>query len=128
MTDRPTHPLTKEAYLTIVNDADTRPSTKAFFEANFYSINDATHKMAVDAACNTRYYGEIREYTEDGKKAMEHVITAVACCVSHHLELIGSAFAGETFRVPHDSHAILKALVSDRYLAWRRPSETYMCM
>tara|TARA_R110000782_G_scaffold176091_1_gene267169 strand:- start:69 stop:431 length:363 start_codon:yes stop_codon:yes gene_type:complete len=120
MTDRPTHPLTKEAYLTIVIDADTRPETKQFFSANFDLINATTHKMAITAACNTRWYGEIREWTDEGKKAMNAVITAVACCAEYHIE--------ETIRTPYDSHELIKALVSDRYMAWRRPSETYMCM
>tara|TARA_R110000744_G_scaffold19459_3_gene51378 strand:+ start:55 stop:423 length:369 start_codon:yes stop_codon:yes gene_type:complete len=121
MTDRPTHPLTKEAYLTIVNDADIRPETNAFFEVNFHIINATTHKMAVDAACNTRWYGEIREWTDEGAKAMNAVITAVACCATYHIESTLPMY------MPYDSHELIKALVGDRYRAWRMPSETYMC-
>jgi hypothetical protein len=124
MTDRPTHPLTKEQYELIVAEAGMRPDTVEFFIENYDLLNTTTHKMAIDAACNASWGGSLRAWTDDGKRAIDAVVTAVACCASYHIE----AHMVKGHYMPSDSYKGLRALVGNRYRAWRSPSETYMCM
>ena len=72
MTDRPTHPLTKEQYELIVVEAGMRLDTAEFFRENYDLLNTTTHKMAIDAACNTAWGGNLRTWTDDGKRAIGH--------------------------------------------------------
>ena len=124
MTDRPTHPLTKEEYLEIVLEAKMSPQTTEVFMVNFELINHTTHRMAIAAACENAWGSLLpAKWTEEGKKAIEAVIISVACCASFHI--------GETldrFFMNTDAYKAIRALVGDRYKAYRLPSETYMCM
>ena len=123
MTDRPTHPLTKEEYLEIVLEAKMSPQTTEVFMVNFELINNTTHRMAIAAACENAWGQNIKKWTDEGKRAIEAVIISVACCASFHI--------GETldrFFMNTDAYKAIRALVGDRYKAYRLPSETYMCM
>lgn len=123
MTDRPTHPLTKPQYLEIVLEAKMNPHTTEVFFQNFELINNTTHRMAIAAACENAWGQNIKKWTEEGKRAIEAVIISVACCASFHIDSNLDHFAIHT-----DAYTAIRALVGDRYRAFRLPSETYMCM
>lgn len=123
MTDRPTHPLTKEQYLEIVLEAKMNPRTTEVFMENFELINNTTHRMAIAAACENAWGSNIKKWTDEGKRAIEAVIISVACCASFHIDS-----HIESFFIHTDAYTAIRALVGNRYRAYRLPSETYMCM
>lgn len=124
MTDRPTHPLTKEEYLEIVLEAKMNAHTTEVFFENFELIRRVTHRMAIAAACENGWNNLLpAKWTDEGKKAIEAVIISVACCASYQ---IGDNI--DHFNIHTDAYVGIRALVANRYRAWRMPSETYMCM
>lgn len=124
MTDRPTHPLTEEEYLVIVLEAAMNPRTTEVFMENFELINNATHRMAIAAACENSWSSLLpAKWTDEGKKAIEATIISVACCANFHI-----SENLDRFFILTDAYQGLRALVGNRYRAYRMPSETYMCM
>lgn len=123
MTDRPTYPLSKEQYLEVVLASKMRPHTTEIFMENYDLISSVTRDMACQAACEAHWSNNIHAWTDEGRKAVEQIIVSVACCASYH---INHVLEGHT--LPTDAYLGLRALVGNRYRAWRAPSETYMCM
>ena len=127
MTDRPSYPLTEEAYLEIVNSTEfysepTTVSTEQFMISNRPLITELVFSMTTKAACEVYWNSDIKSWTDEGKIAINAVIETIDTCIRATLKVMTGTYP------PIGSYEIFRAMVRKQYNAWRPPSETYMCM
>lgn len=127
MTDRPSFPLTEEAYREIVDTTEfySEPmpiSTEQYMMNNREVITELVFSMSTKAACEVYWNNDIRAWTDEGRIAIKQVIDTIALCVKASLKVMTGQYA------PIGSTDIFRALVRKQYNAWRPPSETYLCM
>lgn len=123
MTDRPSYPLTEAEFLEIVKTADPEAydDTIMYMIDNREIITDLVFQMSTKAACEVYWNNDIRAWTDSGKVAIDAVIETIDTCLRVTLRMVNGNYS------PIGCYTLVRALVRKQFIAWRPPSETYLC-